>query len=166
MRRFKSIEGRPRGRCALIHSMNLRADIRHAAGSLIKGASLPLSSLPRRRTPRNHPHGAAIPSPMGVGQGVHFQRRAALVNTAARVLMKKDYQAASDNDVVRAVGMDRASLFYYVSGNEELFQEVIRGATLGNFKLVEICDSSSQSPPEKLRSFIVALMQPLERHYP
>ena len=71
---------------------------------------------------------------MGVGQGVHFQRRAALVNTAARVLMKKDYQAASDNDVVRAVGMDRASLFYYVSGNEELFQEVIRGGYLGQFQ--------------------------------
>ncbi len=52
--------------------------------------------------------------------------------------------------------IDRASLYYYISNKEELFDEVIRETSLENVA----------TPPEKLRQLIVQLMGSYGKHYP
>jgi AcrR family transcriptional regulator len=100
------------------------------------------------------------------GDTEYQQRRTQLVDAAAKIFREKGFQAASVNDMAKAVRIDRASLYYYTSGKDELFQEVVRGAALNNVQMAEAIRDGSESPGKKLEKFIVSLMTAYEEHYP
>jgi AcrR family transcriptional regulator len=100
------------------------------------------------------------------GDKEYLQRQAKLIKAAGKIFQEKGFRAASINDMAKAVGIDRASLYYYTSGKEELFQEVVREAALQNVEMVESIRADAGKPLEKLERFIVAVMASYEQHYP
>jgi len=93
-------------------------------------------------------------------------RRAELIKTAAIVFRRKGYSAAKLQDIAAEVGLDRASVYYYVSGKEELYKEVVAEAVRDNVTMVEDLRSQKTSTPLKLTAFVEGLMASYERHYP
>lgn len=93
-------------------------------------------------------------------------RREELVDAAARVFRRKGFQAAKLQDIAEEVGKDRASLYYYTSGKDELFQDVVAVAVLSNVEMVEQLYREEVPSVAKLRCLITRLMESYEKHYP
>jgi AcrR family transcriptional regulator len=100
------------------------------------------------------------------GQQEYIERRNLVLQAAAKVFKEKGYRAASINAVAQAVGIDRASLYYYAAGKEELFHEVVREAVLSNVLMVEAISRGPGTPASKVEKFVVSLMASYEIHYP
>lgn len=93
-------------------------------------------------------------------------RRDEILIAAARLFSEKGYKGVSTRDVAEAVGIDRASLYYYATGKHELFQEVVREAILKNVLMAEMVRDSDKSSREKLVTFVSSLMTSFAVHYP
>jgi AcrR family transcriptional regulator len=93
-------------------------------------------------------------------------RRAELVEAAARVFQRKGLNAAKLEDIAKEVGKDRASLYYYTSGKEELFQEVVEEAVSDNVKAVERLFADPGPADHKLAVLIRTLMESYTKHFP
>jgi AcrR family transcriptional regulator len=100
------------------------------------------------------------------GSKEYRERRAELVAAAATVFREKGYAAATLNDIAGMVGADRASLYYYVGGKEELFREAVRGVVESNLGEVDRIMSSDAGPDRKLRLIVNTLISSYEQHYP
>src|SRR2546423_4535564 len=99
--------------------------------------------------------------------GRSYQRkRAALLSAAAKVFQEKGYRGATLNDIAAELGTERGSLYYYVSGKEELFHEIVKVASAANVTRLDEIRHGPGSPVEKLRAAIVALMSSYDEHYP
>jgi TetR/AcrR family transcriptional regulator, cholesterol catabolism regulator len=93
-------------------------------------------------------------------------RRAELVKTAAEVFRRKGFRAAKLQEIAAEIGLDRASVYYYVSGKDELYREVVGEAVRDNVKMVEALRAERRPAKQKLAAFIERLMASYERHYP
>ncbi|WP_336965265.1 TetR/AcrR family transcriptional regulator [Sphingobium aquiterrae] len=93
-------------------------------------------------------------------------RREELIHAAARVFRRKGFQAAKLQDIAEEIGKDRASLYYYTSGKDELFQDVVAEAVLSNVEMVEHLYADKIPSVGKLRCLITRLMESYEKHYP
>jgi AcrR family transcriptional regulator len=93
-------------------------------------------------------------------------RRAELIKTAAAVFRRKGFSAAKLQDIAAEVGLDRASVYYYVSGKEELYKDVVAEAVRDNVKMVEDLRAEKQPTTSKLAALIAGLMASYELHYP
>jgi AcrR family transcriptional regulator len=100
------------------------------------------------------------------GDPEYQNRRNQIFAAAGEVFRRKGYDSASVSDFAEAVGIDRASIYYYISGKEELFHKLVYDAVAENVRMVESVLHSAQPPDEKFRSFVVGLMRSYERHYP
>jgi len=100
------------------------------------------------------------------GAQAYQDRRKEIAEAAARVFNREGFQAATMAAVAEELNIDRASLYYYISSKEELFDEVIRETSLENVARAQRIQRSSAPPPEKLRQLIVELMSSYGRHYP
>lgn len=100
------------------------------------------------------------------GSSDYGAKRAELVKVAADVFRKKGYAAATLNDIASAFGTDRASLYYYVSSKEELFQECIRGLTDTNLQRAEAIAQQEASPRARIEALITMLIRSQVEHYP
>lgn len=100
------------------------------------------------------------------GAQAYQDRRTEIAEAAARVFNRKGFQAATMAAVAEELNIDRASLYYYISSKEELFDEVIRETSLENVARAQRIQRSSAPPPEKLRQLIVELMSSYGKHYP
>jgi TetR/AcrR family transcriptional regulator, cholesterol catabolism regulator len=94
------------------------------------------------------------------------ERRREIARAAATVFLKRGYRATTIGAVAEELGTDRASLYYYVSSKEELFDEVVREVSEANVALAEEIRDSDRPAPEKLRALIEALMNSYAEHYP
>jgi len=93
-------------------------------------------------------------------------RREELIRTAAAVFRRKGFRAAKLQDIAAEIGLDRASVYYYVSGKEELYKDVVADAVRDNVKMVEELRAEKRPAKQKLATFIERLMASYERHYP
>ena len=99
--------------------------------------------------------------------GRSYQRkRAALLSAAAKVFREKGYRGATLNDIAAELGTERGSLYYYVSGKEELFHEIVKVASAANVERLAEIRTGPGTPADKLRAAIVALMTSYDEHYP
>ncbi len=64
------------------------------------------------------------------------------------------------------LSIDRASLYYYISSKEELFDELIREVSEENLATAKRIQSSDAPPEEKIRQLIVQLMESYSGTYP
>lgn len=68
--------------------------------------------------------------------------------------------------VAAELGIDRASLYYYISSKEELFDEVVREVVEHNVRVAQRIQESDTPPPQKLRELISAMMASYVEDYP
>jgi len=94
------------------------------------------------------------------------ERWLAILDAASRVFRLLGYQAATLEDVAKEVGINRATLYYYVADKAELLiailDEPVHKMTRDLREIVE-CDADA---PTKLRLAIERHMQALDENYP
>lgn len=100
------------------------------------------------------------------GSEEYQERRRELVEAAASIFREKGYQATTFKDIAERVGADRATLYYYFSGKEELYQEAVQGVVDVNIREFERIDASSLSPREKLAEMIRQILSSYSESYP
>lgn len=93
-------------------------------------------------------------------------KRVEIAEAAVRVFNRMGFERASIAAVAEEIGVDRASLYYYISSKEELFDEVVRTVVERNCALAKQIEMSDLSPRRKLRDLIVMLMTSYGEHYP
>jgi TetR/AcrR family transcriptional regulator, cholesterol catabolism regulator len=100
------------------------------------------------------------------GSETYQERRAEIAKAAASVFNKKGYSNTNLADIAEAMGMDRATMYYYVSNKQELFDEVVREASEKNIAAAEAARFSADPPLEKLRKVVTELMASYAATYP
>ena len=89
---------------------------------------------------------------------VYQKRRKEIGLAAVRVFNKLGFTGASISAVAAELDIDRASLYYYISSKEELFDEILREVIERNASISRRILASKVSPRRKLRELIIALM--------
>lgn len=100
------------------------------------------------------------------GTAAYQEKRAEIVAAAGRLFKDHGYAGTSLADVAEALSMDRASLYYYIGGKQELFQDVVGGAVERNALRAEEIVAGPGTAPEKLRRLVVELMVSYAESYP
>lgn len=93
-------------------------------------------------------------------------RRQEISEAAVKVFHRLGYTAASVSAVAAELGMDRATLYYYFSSKEQMFDEIIRSVLERNDELARRIAKSAISPTRKMRELIMALMASYAANYP
>ena len=73
---------------------------------------------------------------------------------AVRVFNRCGYEAASMEDVARETGITKSSLYYYVSGKEELLSRALERAFKGLLGVLDEPGAQSGTPLERLRHIV------------
>jgi TetR/AcrR family transcriptional regulator, cholesterol catabolism regulator len=94
------------------------------------------------------------------------ERRREIAQAASMVFNKKGFAGTTLADIAEALGTDRATLYYYISNKEELFDEVVREVSEKNVAMAESVRESDGTPIEKLRLLIMELMSSYATNYP
>ena len=100
------------------------------------------------------------------GSESYQEKRREIARAAAQLFNKKGFRGTSLSAVAQALDMDRATLYYYISNKQELFDEVVREASEQNIAAAESARVSEQAPLEKLRLLITELMTSYAENYP
>jgi len=56
---------------------------------------------------------------------IHKERHRAVLETAARLICERGYEASSVQDIAAACGLTKAGLYYYIHSKEELLLEIM-----------------------------------------
>jgi AcrR family transcriptional regulator len=94
------------------------------------------------------------------------KKRAEIMQIGAAVFKEVGYENATVDEIAKRANMDRATLYYYFRGKQELFREMVNVATADNVAAAEDIAALGESPDIKLRKLIEALFESYERHYP
>lgn len=100
------------------------------------------------------------------GRAAYVERRGEILHAAAQVLKERGFRGTTINYVAQALGIDRATLYYYVGSKEELFHELVTDAVEVNLKMALAIRNSGAPAPEKLERLITSLMESYAEHYP
>src|SRR4051794_4330404 len=85
-------------------------------------------------------------------------RRQEILRAAAQVFKDRGLRGATLTHVAQIMGTDRASLYYYFSNKEEMFQEVVTEAVKANLATAEKIRRLDEPAPAKLRRLMESLM--------
>lgn len=83
---------------------------------------------------------------------------------AVRIFREKGYHATSVQDIADAVGLQKGSLYYYISSKEELLFKIFERSTGALSKELEAIIASNDSPKNKLHRAIEAHLTALCEH--
>lgn len=100
------------------------------------------------------------------GGAAYQERRAEIIRAAGDVFKRHGYRGTKIGDIAEAVGMDRATIYYYVGSKEELFHQAVGDAVERNCLRAEEILSGPGSAEEKLRTLITELMVSYAENYP
>jgi len=93
-------------------------------------------------------------------------RKAEISEAAVRVFHRLGYQGASLSAVAAEIGVDRATIYYYFSSKEDMFDEVVRSVLEENERLAKRIAGSDISPRRKMRELLMAFMTSYVDNYP
>jgi AcrR family transcriptional regulator len=100
------------------------------------------------------------------GTAEYMAKRREVIRVGATVFQEKGYGAATLNDVAVRLGTDRASLYYYVGGKEDLFHAAVQDVLATNLLEAERILNLDADAVEKLRLLIQQAVSSYEAHYP
>src|SRR5690349_22552857 len=128
---------------------------------------------PTRRPPQSAP-GSGLSKRRRTAQadgGPTYQaKRNELLQIAGDVFKEKGFEAATLNDIAARFGTDRAAIYYYFAGKDEIFQEVFQATAkkVLDENLAEAVRISGLgiSAHEKLRMLIRLQITSYEANYP
>lgn len=96
----------------------------------------------------------------------YLNRRRAVVRAAAKVFKENGLAKSSIDDIAKAAGLDRATLYYYVGSKAELFEEVVLEVLQKNVEMAEEIRDSSRPTDEKIEDLFGRLLQSYSDYYP
>lgn len=89
--------------------------------------------------------------------------RRSIVEAASSIFSRYGYRKTSMDDIAKAFGMGKASLYYYFKGKEDIFEAVVvHEADLLRASLIEIL-ASRQDARLKLKNYILVRMNSLRK---
>jgi AcrR family transcriptional regulator len=100
------------------------------------------------------------------GNPSYVEKRRRMVDAATLLFNDKGYDATTLADVAHAVGVDRASIYYYVESKEELLREVVIGLGHGNLGTAQSLRVSDLDAPVRIRGFIESTLCTYFENYP
>ncbi len=83
---------------------------------------------------------------------------------AVRIFKQKGYHATSVQDIADAVGLQKGSLYHYISGKEELLLTIFERGSGGFTRRLQEITASAAPPVDKLRSAVEAQVIMLCEH--
>lgn len=96
----------------------------------------------------------------------YLRRRRELEAAAIQVMRRKGFRDMTLADIAEDVGSDRASVYYYVGGKEELLADMVYSALqLRDQELADLATSTAP-PADKIRAYMNVLMEEFEQHFP
>jgi AcrR family transcriptional regulator len=93
-------------------------------------------------------------------------RRKEIFHKAASIFLSKGYEATTIKDIAVSLGMDRATLYYYVGSKKELFQQVVRESAQININAIESLAKAKIPAVEKLHLAFIGLMESYRNSFP
>lgn len=93
-------------------------------------------------------------------------RQQEILAAAATVFRRHGFRGTTLAQVAEELGTDRASLYYYFSSKDELFDNLVTDLVKANLAEAERIRDSARSPREKLRELIVGLVESYGENYP
>ncbi|SEO97884.1 TetR/AcrR family transcriptional regulator [Amycolatopsis saalfeldensis] len=104
------------------------------------------------------------------GSAAYLAKRSELLQIAGDVFKEKGFEAATLNDIAARFGTDRAAIYYYFAGKDELFQEVFQATakTVLEDNLAEATRIAGLglTAREKLRKLIDLQVTSYKANYP
>lgn len=94
------------------------------------------------------------------------RRRAELIEAAARCFRTHGFGGTNFAEVATEIGLDRASLYYYVGGKQELFREVVQESFVRAVDDTEALLRSPAGGPERVRALVQRLIAACVDGYP
>ncbi len=94
------------------------------------------------------------------------KREQEIVAAAARVFNEKGYHAATTRDIAAEVGIQQASLYYYISSKEELLYLVVREPIMALYTQVEEIVQARLPARTKIERGIAAHLAAFDDNYP
>jgi len=102
----------------------------------------------------------------GEGSAAYVERRAEIRTAAGDLFKKEGFRGTSIGRIAQALGIDRATLYYYVGSKEELFDDVVTVAVRANVEVAELILRGEGTAPKKILALITSLMESYAEHYP
>jgi len=96
----------------------------------------------------------------------YLNRRKELIDAAARVMSRKGVMETTLGDIAQEAGTDRASIYYYVKGKDELLAEMLRAALTANTESFREIAARPGPASAKLRSIVRQWMDSYDANFP
>ena len=93
-------------------------------------------------------------------------RKQEIADAAVRVFNRLGFQRASISAVAAELEIDRASLYYYISSKEDLFDEIVRKVVESNLDTAKAIEASAATPGDKIHDLVISLMKSYADSYP
>lgn len=94
------------------------------------------------------------------------KREQEIIAAAAAIFKEKGYQAATTRDIAAAVGIQQASLYYYVKSKEELLYLVVREPIDRLYSQVEAIMKTSLPARVKIEQGLQVHLAAFDENYP
>ncbi|MFC4565906.1 TetR/AcrR family transcriptional regulator [Nocardiopsis mangrovi] len=94
------------------------------------------------------------------------QRRAELLDTAARVFAERGYAATTIREVADAAGMLAGSLYYHFESKEAMVDEILAGFLADLWDAYDRVLAAGHDPRTTLRALVEASFDTIHRHRP
>lgn len=107
-----------------------------------------------------------LPRRVGRPAGTHAKTRAEVVAAGATVFRQHGYHQARMDAVASALGITKASLYYYVDSKEALLFEIVEAPYREAVAHAEDTAGSDLSAADRVRAIIRQHLGATERHYP
>jgi AcrR family transcriptional regulator len=100
------------------------------------------------------------------GSEEYLAKRQEVIRAAATVFQEKGYDTATLHDVAAALDTDRATLYYYIAGKDDLLREIVQEHVLKITVEARRIAAAESSAADKLARFLPALMASFEAYFP
>lgn len=102
----------------------------------------------------------------GEGRTAYTERRQEIIAAAAGLFKTRGFRGTSIGQIAKALGTDRATLYYYIGSKEELFDEVVSDEVRANVARAQAIRDGEGTAPDKLRRLVTELMDSYAASYP
>ncbi len=100
------------------------------------------------------------------GSEYYNEKRQAMLDAAATLFKEKGMNGTSLDEVAQLAGIDRSTLYYYVSNRQELFFEIVGQAMEKMAVDAEALLETPGTPAEKFERLIISQMTAYAENYP
>lgn len=106
-------------------------------------------------------------SALSEGSADYRIKREEIVQAASRLFKERGYKGVTLAQVAEVAGVDRATIYYYVSSKEELLRVAVEHLVDRNaMEAQRIFRAKDLTAPQKLVKLVETLMASYEEHYP